>query len=269
MNKLFISILSFGFCINLNAQKTLDGLIAAEKAFAQYALEKNTKQAFLQFMDTGGIQFDEGKPIKTSAFWAKKEDNKTRLKWRPQFAEISGSNNFGYTTGPWTFQNTDTDTVIARGQYTTVWKLNDKGEWKFLVDHGNNYNEVNKSQDVEKIKVSKKTKANVQSLLQVQDLFNQLAAINPQAAYQKYLSAQSVLNFNGLLPLTKTFDQLSPFNEITTGATFNIQGSGIASAGDMGYVYGTTRAKEKIDNYLHIWRYEKTGWKLAVAVVRL
>jgi len=262
-------MMSIIFCTYLNAQKTIDGMIATEKAFAQYAMDKNTKQAFLQFMDTAGMQFTEGKPIKSSDFWVKREENKTRLKWQPQFAEISGSNDFGYTTGPWTFQNTDADTIAGRGQFTTVWQANDKGEWKFLVDYGNNYNGINPSQAVQKIKAAKKAKATVQSLLEVQELFNQLAAINPQAAYQKYLSAQSILNFNGLLPLTKTFEQLSPFNEITGGISFNILGSGISSVGDMGYVYGANLNKEKTDNYLHIWRHEKAGWKLAVVVVYL
>jgi len=269
MKKLLFFFIGSSLYLQLSAQKTIDGMIAAEKAFAQYAIDKSTKQAFLQFMDDTAVQFTEGKPIKTSDFWAKREENKTRLKWQPQFAEISASNDFGYTTGPWTFQNTDADTIAGRGQFTTVWQANEKGEWKFLVDHGNNYNTVNSAQGVEKIKVSKKPKANVQSLLAVQELFNQLAAINPQAAYQKYLSAQSILNFNGLLPLTKTFEQLSPFNEITSGISFNILGSGISSVGDLGYVYGAILNKEKTDNYLHIWRHEKTGWKLAVAVVHL
>ena len=269
MNKPFTLILSFVFCTCLHAQKTIDGMIAAEKAFAQYALDKNTKQAFLKFMDMEAVQFTEGKPIKTSDFWAKKEENKTRLKWQPQFAEISASNDFGYTTGPWTFQTTDADTISGRGQFTTVWQANDKGEWKFLVDYGNNYNAVTPPQMVQKIKVAKKAKATIQSLRAVQELFNQLAAISPQAAYQKYLSSQSILNFNGLQPLTKTFEQLSPFNEITAGISFNILGSGISSVGDMGYVYGATLNKEKTDNYLHIWRHEKTGWKLAVVVVHL
>ena len=244
-------------------------MITAEKSFAQYAMDKNTKQAFLHFMDPAAVQFSEGKPIKTSEFWAKREENKTRLKWQPQFAEISASNDFGYTTGPWTFQNSDADTISGKGQFTTVWQANDKGEWKFLVDYGNNHNGMKSPQVVQKIKVAKKAKATAQSLLAVQELFNQLAAINPQAAYQKYLSAQSILNFNGLQPLTKTFEQLSSFNEITAGISFNILGSGLSSVGDMGYVYGATLNKEKTDNYLHIWRHEKTGWKLAVVVVHL
>jgi hypothetical protein len=51
--------------------------------------------------------------------------------------------------------------------------------------------------------------------------------------------------------------------------SFNIQGSGIAGSGDMGFVYGATTYKEKINNYLHIWRHEKDGWKLALAEIHL
>jgi ketosteroid isomerase-like protein len=267
--KMSICLLSVFLCAQLHAQKNIDGLIGAERAFAKYALDKSTKEAFLQFMDTAGLQFIEGKPIKSGEFWAKREANATKLKWQPQFAEIAASNDFGYTTGPWTFQATDKDIVAGRGQYTTVWHTNQNGEWKFLVDFGHNNHEPNPAKDVQKIKVPKKQKATQQSLLHVQELFNQLAAISPQSAYQKYLSRQSILNFNGLLPLTSTFEQLSPFNDITTSVSFNILGSGIASTGDMGYVFGATTYKEKIDNYLHIWRHEKDGWKLAVAVVHL
>ena len=269
MKKILIAIFVIPMCCQLHAQKNIDGLIGAEKAFAKYALDKSTREAFLQFMDTAGLQFIEGKPIKSSEFWARREANASKLKWHPQFAEIAASNDFGYTTGPWTFQATDKDTIASRGQYTTVWHANQNGEWKFLVDFGNNNHEPNPAKEVQKIKSPKKQKATRQSLLHVQELFNQLAAINPQSAYQKYLSRQSILNLNGLLPLTSTFEQLSPFNDITTGVSFNIQGSGIASTGDIGYVFGATSYKEKIDNYLHIWRHEKDGWKLAVVVVHL
>ena len=252
----------------LPAQKTFDGLVAAERAFAKHALEQSTKKAFLQFADTAGLQFEKGKPVKSIELWAKREDNTTRLKWQPQFAEVAASNDFGYTTGPWTFQPTDKDTIIARGQYTTVWHANENGEWKFLVDYGHGYKEINTAADVKKIKASTKQKATEKSLLEAQAAFNILAAISPQSAYQKYLSEKSVLNLEGHLPLTKSFDQLSVFNDITE-VIFNIQGSGIASSGDMGYTYGSTAYKEKTDNYLHIWRHEKGGWKLAVAVVHL
>ena len=120
------------FLKQASAQKTIDGLIAAERAFAQYALDKNVKQAFLKYADTGGLQFANGKPIKSMELWAKREENKNVLKWQPQFAEIAASGDLGYTTGPWTFQASEKDTIAGRGQYTTVWYVGKDGEWKFF-----------------------------------------------------------------------------------------------------------------------------------------
>lgn len=77
MKKLSVFTLCIPLIIQLHAQKTIEGLIAAERAFAQYALDKNVKQAFLKFADTAGLQFAEGKPIKSIALWAKREKDKT------------------------------------------------------------------------------------------------------------------------------------------------------------------------------------------------
>ena len=49
---------------------------------------------------------------------------------------------------------------------------------------------------------------------------------------------------------------------------YTITGSGIAPSSDLAYVYGTTILNNKQDNYLHIWRKEKGGWKIALEVLR-
>jgi hypothetical protein len=36
----------------------------------------------------------------------------------------------------------------------------------------------------------------------------------------------------------------------------------------MGYTYGPTLINGKKENYLHIWRREEGGWKIAVEVLR-
>lgn len=95
------------------------------------------KEAFLKFLDSTGIVFDKGQPVNGIEWWSKREGRGGILNWHPQFAEIAASGNFGYTTGPWTFQpGTTDDSVVARGQYATVWHLDSNGAWKFLVDLG-------------------------------------------------------------------------------------------------------------------------------------
>src|SRR6476661_5544490 len=88
----------------LLAQKNMDGLVNAEKRFAAYAVANGTKEAFMHFIDSTGIVFEAGKAINGLASWAKKESRPGILNWWPEYAEIARSNDFGYTTGPWTFQ---------------------------------------------------------------------------------------------------------------------------------------------------------------------
>jgi hypothetical protein len=47
-----------------------------------------------------------------------------------------------------------------------------------------------------------------------------------------------------------------------------MDGWDVSSLPDMGYTYGTTVSNGKSENYLRIWRREKTGWKIAVEVLR-
>jgi ketosteroid isomerase-like protein len=262
----------FFFCIKYSfGQKSIDNLIQAEKNFAAYSVVHSTKEAFQQFIDSNSIMFDEGKPVKAIDYWNKREIRPGILNWQPQYAEISMSGNFGYTTGPWTFQQkTIHDSVVARGQYTTVWHINKNGEWKFLVDLGSNNTPVNVSNDIKKITaVKRKAKtAHNPEMIKAEKNFIKLLNQNRTAAYKKYLSGESLLNRNGILPASKVMDKKGIIDSMTFSVEYTISGSGISPSFDMGYVYGTTVINNKTENYLRIWRKEKSGWKIALEVLR-
>lgn len=137
MNKKTITAILFFLGISASAQKGIDNLIQVEKNFAAYSVGHSTKEAFQKFIDSSSLMFENGIPVKAVDFWAKREKKPGILNWRPQFAEIAASGDFGYTTGPWTFQNSLNDSVVARGQYSTIWYIDKKGEWKFVLDLGN------------------------------------------------------------------------------------------------------------------------------------
>src|SRR5436189_6134527 len=152
MKKLFLIPILFFVCSqNVQAQKGIDSLIQAEKDFAAYSVANSTKEAFLKFLDSAGIIFNNGSPANGIMTWKNREKVPGVLNWHHQFAEISGSGDFGYTTGPWTLQNSSNDTVVARGQYTTVCQINAKGEWKFLVDLGVGNTPPNLTTEVKRI----------------------------------------------------------------------------------------------------------------------
>lgn len=193
------------------------------------------------------------------------------MNWRPQFVEIAFSKDFGYTTGPWELRpGANSDSVMARGQFVTIWHLDKKGEWKFLVDLGVNNTPKVLTTDLQEIKAGKlKGEAITDQVLEAEKHFIEIYKQGKIKAYQAFLSGQSILNRNGLnYPATTRESQSQFIINTPSDIEFTISGSGIASSGDLAYVYGNTISNTKQENYLHIWRKEKHGWKIALEVLR-
>ena len=255
------------------SQTGIEAMIQAEKSFAAYSVAHSTKEAFQKFIDSNSIMFDNGKPVSAIEFWEKKEKNSGVLKWWPQNAEMSASGDFGYTTGPWTFRPTKNDSIVSRGQYTTIWHINKTGEWKFLVDLGISNTQVIPAADVIRINAAKQKESTIASvriypMIAAENNFLTLFATNKSKAYKKYLSEESILNRNGFLPAASFGDRKKMIKVISSFDKFFMEGWDVSPVPDLGYSYGTTIANGKTDNYLRIWRREKSGWKIALEVLR-
>ncbi|MFL5739821.1 MAG: hypothetical protein ACJ75B_06360 [Flavisolibacter sp.] len=261
---LFSCLLCFPF--SLKAQRNINGLVGAEKAFAALSVSKGTRTAFLQFLDSTGIVFEKGMPVNGFQTWKSRGNLPGILNWHPQYAEISASGDLGYTTGPWTFQNHDS--IAARGQYTTIWHVNENGEWKFLADMGVGGTPVNNSIVVHELKGSRQHGTDSLDMLDQENKFISSFSHSPEDAYRKYLSSQSILNRNGQLPATTSSEQHREILQTPASIRFTVLGHGFSAAGDLGYVYGSIQLNEISESYLHIWRRERSGWKLAVEVLR-
>ena len=62
-------------------------------------------------------------------------DKSFKLTWTPLRAEVNGD--LGYTFGNWELKISGKDTV-EYGNYVTVWKKLPSGEWRYILDTGNN-----------------------------------------------------------------------------------------------------------------------------------
>src|SRR5689334_13749270 len=109
-------LLLLSFPLHGLSQANIDGLVKAERSFSAYAVSHGIKPAFLQFADSSGILFDKGKAVNAIQIWNARENRPGILNWFPDHVEIAASHDFGYTTGPWTFQpNSINDSIVARG----------------------------------------------------------------------------------------------------------------------------------------------------------
>lgn len=253
-----------------HVQKNIDGLIRAEKNFAALSVERGTRTAFLEFLDSNGVVFEHGKAVNGLETWQKKELRPGQLNWFPEYAEIALSNDFGYTTGPWELRRTAGDSVIARGHYTTIWHLTQKGEWKFLADLGVANTPRYLELGTNKIKAKKIPGPPVQEeFLNAEQRFIDIAAQNKQLAYNTFLSKQSIINRNGLFyPAVRRKSRRERIRNTPAHIRYEVGGSGIAPSGDLAFVYGDTQINQTKENYIRIWRKEKEGWKIALEVLR-
>jgi hypothetical protein len=267
---LFITLI-LATSFNAHAQKNIDGLTKAERSFAAYAVANGIKPAFLQFADSNGVMFDQGRSVNAVSLWNSRDARPGILNWRPDYVEIAASHDFGFTTGPWTFQpKSFQDSITGRGRFITVWHINNKGEWKFLVDLGVSNTIASLDTVLRKIEITDPSiePGNSQNLMETEKEFVNAAKQSLKDAYSKYLSERTLLTRNGMSPGT-TSDEISTIvNKSPQSIQYLPEGSGIASSGDVGYVYGTTAANGKSENYLHIWRKEKGGWRIALEVLR-
>jgi len=259
------------FCANAFAQRSVEGMIQAEKNFANTALVASTREAFMKFIDTAGIVFEQGNPVNGLQLYKKSERRPGILTWEPEYAEIASTNDFGYTTGPWKYySNNIKEAPVVTGYFVTVWHLTNRNDWKFLIDFGITCQKENKKTALKKKQAEHLSSKGSQPLCtDAEEKFIQAYTAQGAKAYNCFLSSQSRINYRGFLPATTPGKRKMLLDSLPANIKYTILGSGMSRTKDLGYVYGSSVINGKQDGYLRIWRKEKNGWQIAVEVLHM
>jgi hypothetical protein len=266
---LFISVFFYKLLTAQNAQV----LVAAEKAFEKSCLESGIRNGFLANVDSNGIVFTGKGPEDAKQFWRSLGAFDGIFSWSPSYAELSVSGNWGYTTGNYEHRpKTLKDAPDECGQYTTLWGKNDQGEWKYLMDIGNAHDCSPLNKDARFISTGKYSAGELASekkLSEIETEFTVLLAKNIGDAYLKYVSSKYILNTTKHHPVTSRDSAVMLLNKMCIAPKYHQAGIKISPGKDMAAVYGTLDTGSKTGNYVRIWRHEKSGWKIALEVIRI
>lgn len=126
-------------CTSKTSSDTLKTLFEVDLEFSKLSEEKGMQEAFLSYIDEEGVILRENSmPIKgrstLSEIYKNSGPTKGILTWEPVDGLISTSGDLGYTYGTYTMQMKDTSMY---GTYVSIWKKNENGDWKFVLDTGN------------------------------------------------------------------------------------------------------------------------------------
>lgn len=136
-----VMILLFMAACHIEKKPVVDPkvLMDADIAFSDYSAQNGLQKAFIEFAHDSVVLLKpnqmpiEGKQSLVESYKGQ-SDSAFQLTWKPLKALMAESGELGYTYGLWTSVSGQ-DSV--RGTYLTIWKKNEKGEWKYIADTGN------------------------------------------------------------------------------------------------------------------------------------
>jgi len=122
---------------------TADTLKQLEAEFMKAAAEKGS-QGYMSYYAEDSVELPNGAAIMPGKANIARgmgflDDKNNRLSWTPVGADISASGDLGYTYGTFEFDSKDKDgkPIVEYGKYASIWKLQQDGTWKVVLDMGN------------------------------------------------------------------------------------------------------------------------------------
>lgn len=116
-------------------------LLQLDAAFAKLSVEKGAGAAFAAHLADDAVLLPIGENLISGKEAIVKyfSDGDSTLAWKPLKAEIAKSGELGYTYGTSELKTRDKDgkTQVRYYKYVSVWKKQKNGDWKLVLDIGN------------------------------------------------------------------------------------------------------------------------------------
>ena len=138
----FLLIIILVFSCNekkeVSQPSSVNEIINADLDFADMSRQIGMKKAFLQYIANEGVLLrPDHLPIAGAEaidFLSQLSDTGYNFSWHPLKGEISKSGDLGFTYGIYELKIRDS---VYKGTYVTIWKKQEDGSWKFVLDTGN------------------------------------------------------------------------------------------------------------------------------------
>jgi ketosteroid isomerase-like protein len=257
-----------GFAQTSNGE--VSSLVAAENYFASLVKGKGIRKGFMAVSDNETIIFRPG-PVKATDYFDKQKDVEAELMWRPAFAKISKSGDWGFTTGPFEYKTPGASTY---GDYVSVWKMNSKGVWKLAIDLGIHHKKPKnepqlffsdpKNSRYFKQRSAARQQQREEMVLTSDRLFAKTLIKYKNLAYNEFLAHDARLLFPGFDPLIGKNSITDFLRNQELEISTEVAIADRATGSDLAYTYGTAnitqKGKSQVYHYVRIWEVQD-GYK--------
>jgi ketosteroid isomerase-like protein len=136
---MFVSVAASG---QVDLEKEKAAMMRTDQEFSDAAQKIGVGEAFVRYADAGATMLPPGEHAVTGLDGVRKQfaefPKGATLVWKPFKADIASSGDLGYTLGTYESHGKDKDgkAVMRYGKYCSVWKKQEDGSWKWVVDVG-------------------------------------------------------------------------------------------------------------------------------------
>jgi ketosteroid isomerase-like protein len=282
INTAFCFIFLSGLLMPLDTQteEGLEGLIEAELAFARCASEMGVGKAFCTYLTEEAIIF-KPEPTKGREWYKNQTDPGISLVWRPIYAEIAASKDFGYTTGPWHLEVKGQKTKHY-GHYVSVWKKETTNPWRVIIDVGiphpkqgdgltETSAEVASRKNLKGNTKPASMESEIKRLLERERAFSKDAENKGMVkAFTAYAAEDVRLYREGSIPVLGKEKALSLLSKKKGIQSWQPLKAVVSPTGDLGFTYGfLVKVKEEPPQimrftYFRIWRKMDSAWMVVL-----
>jgi ketosteroid isomerase-like protein len=253
----------------VDLEKAVRSLVDAEKAYAKMGFENGFRAASLAVFAEDAVIFSPG-PVSGKKFW-QTETEEPFVIWRPIFASIARSGELGYTTGLWELKKSrEMEKPEAFGHFVTIWRKDEQGIWKVVVDVGVNHSEPSEKTDKVETFVPKsggahRASAN-QALKKAQQAFTEALRTDAGQAVIANGSDDLRVYRRGEFPAVGKTAAQSMLNRDHAKMTRTKAGDGRSRADDLAYEYGEYASEDAERGiYFSVWRLDANdAWQIVL-----
>ena len=125
-----------------NAMPDATPLLKTDQAFAKLSADSGAVAAYRMYLADNAVQMPSGTPPivgRDSIVASMASGPQMTLLWEPKHAEVARSGDLGWTWGVYQVKltNESGEQISSSGKYVNVWRKDDSGQWKVVVDMGN------------------------------------------------------------------------------------------------------------------------------------
>lgn len=243
-------------------------IVASEHAFAQRCKEKGLREAFVAFAAPGAVFF-RPQPVDVRKWYADRPDSPAELTWEPTYAEISGTSDMGFSTGPWQLRTPSGKE--AQGHYVTIWERQADGAWRWVIDIGTSHGE--ESHEVRTLISKLGQPASGKPAADAKDFLLQVDRTlgnNGPGSHADLLAKDVIYYRQGVAPLHGAGPVRAALEADARSWIWTPLAGHISTSNRLGYAYGTGAGAGHSDpelSYLRIWRKEGASqWLIVIDI---